>query len=170
MIDAVPARARRLHGATRRMLDASLGKDAERTCRMGQKGFTLLELLIVIAILGLLIALVGPRVMTLFGNAKQKIAQQSIAQIVNVLEYYKLDNGGYPSSDQGLQALVAAPSGAANWHGPYLKDDKAPLDPWGHPFLYRAPSTRSGRAFDIYSLGADGQPGGSGENADVINN
>jgi general secretion pathway protein G len=137
--------------------------------RRRQRGFTLLELLIVIAILGLLIALAGPRVMTLFGNAKQKIVQQSIAQLGEVLEFYKLDIGTYPASDEGLNALIAAPQASANWHGPYLKDAKAPLDPWGRPLQYRSPSARPGHAYDIYSLGADGEPGGSGEDADVFN-
>jgi general secretion pathway protein G len=134
-----------------------------------QRGFTLLELLVVIAILGLLIGLVAPRVMTLFGNAKQKIAQQSIAQLVDVLEFYKLDVGAYPTDDQGLQALITQPSGIANWHGPYLKDSKVPMDPWGRPFVYHTPSNRGGHAYDLYTLGAAGQPGGSGENASVFN-
>jgi general secretion pathway protein G len=134
-----------------------------------QRGFTLLELLVVIAILGLLAALVAPRVMTLFGNAKQKIAAQSIGQLNDVLEFYRLDVGSYPTSDQGLEALVTAPSGVANWHGPYIKDGKAPADPWGKPFQYRNPSSRTGRPFDICSYGAAGQPGGSGENATVCN-
>ncbi|MDB5361891.1 MAG: gspG [Rhodospirillales bacterium] len=137
--------------------------------RRRQRGFTLLELLVVIAILGLLAALVAPRVMTLFGNAKQKIAAQSIGQLTDVLEFYRLDVGAYPSTDQGLDALVAAPSGVANWHGPYLKDGKAPVDPWGRPFQYRNPSARTGLPFDICSYGASGQPGGSGENATVCN-
>jgi general secretion pathway protein G len=137
--------------------------------RRRQRGFTLLELLVVIAILGLLAALVAPRVMTLFGNAKQKIAAQSIGQLTDVLEFYRLDVGSYPSTDQGLDALVTAPSGAANWHGPYLKDGKTPVDPWGRPFQYRNPSARTGLPFDICSYGASGQPGGSGENATVCN-
>ena len=137
--------------------------------RRRQRGFTLLELLVVIAILGLLAALVAPRVMTLFGNAKQKIAAQSIGQLTDVLEFYRLDVGSYPSTDQGLDALVNAPSGVANWHGPYLKDTKAPIDPWGRPFQYRNPSSRTGVPFDICSYGASGQPGGSGENATVCN-
>lgn len=137
--------------------------------RRRERGFTLLELLVVIAILGLLAALVAPRVMTLFGNAKQKITQQSIGQLVDVLEFYRLDVGSYPTGDQGLQALVTAPSGVDNWHGPYIKDSKGPIDPWGRPFQYRNPSSRTGLPFDICTYGASGQPGGSGENATVCN-
>ena len=122
-----------------------------------QAGFTLLELLVVIAILGLLMALVAPRVMTLFGNAKEKIAAQSVSQIADVLEFYRLDMGTYPATEQGLQALITAPPGAAKWRGPYLKDSSLPLDPWGKPFQYRYPSSRPGHAFDVFSLGAEGR-------------
>ncbi len=122
-----------------------------------QAGFTLLELLVVIAILGLLMALVAPRVMTLFGNAKEKIASQSVSQIADVLEFYRLDMGTYPATEQGLQALITAPPGAANWRGPYLKDGSVPLDPWGKPFQYRSPSSRPGHSFDVFSLGAEGR-------------
>lgn len=135
-----------------------------------QSGFTLLELLVVIALLGLLIALVGPRVMTLFGASKQKIARQSIAQLCDVLEFYKLDIGTYPSSDQGMQALITAPAGTEDkWRGPYLKSSTTPADPWGQPFQYRIPSARGRHAFDIFTLGADKRPGGDGENADIFN-
>ena len=127
---------------------------AERTRRSA--GFTLLELLVVIAILGLLMALVAPRVMTLFGSAKEKIAAQSIGQIADVLEFYRLDVGSYPRTEQGLQALVTAPPGVANWRGPYLKDAKVPVDPWGHPYQYRSPGSRPGQPFEVFSLGPDG--------------
>jgi general secretion pathway protein G len=109
-----------------------------------QRGFTLIELLVVLAILGLLVTLAGPRVIALFGNAKTKITQQSIAQLRQVLDFYKLDMGSYPSSDQGLDVLLNPVQGSPNWHGPYLKDSKPPVDPWGRPFLYRNPSTRAG--------------------------
>lgn len=137
--------------------------------RAAQRGFTLIELLVVLAILGLLVTLAAPRVITLFGNAKTKIAQQSIAQLRQVLEFYKLDMGSYPKTDQGLGVLITAPSGAANWHGPYLQDNRAPTDPWGRPYQFRSPSTRPGHDYDLYTLGSDGQPGGTGENADVFN-
>ena len=126
-----------------------------------QHGFTLLELLVVLAILGLLIGLVGPRVMQQFGSAKEKIAHQSIERIASVLDIYKVDVGVYPTTEQGLLALIARPSGVARWNGPYLKGEKVPEDPWGRPFVYRAPSQRAGRDFDLYSLGPTGQPSGS---------
>jgi general secretion pathway protein G len=132
-------------------------------------GFTLIELLVVLAILGLLVTLAGPRVIALFGNAKTKIAHQSVAQLRQVLDFYKLDMGTYPTTDQGLAVLLTPTQGAANWRGPYLKDNKSPVDPWGRPYLYHNPSTRPGFDYDLYSLGGDGQPGGSGENADVFN-
>ena len=129
--------------------------------RRGENGFTLLELLVVIAILGLLILLVAPNVMKQFGTAKTNIAKQSIAGLGGVLDMYKLDVGSYPSTEQGLQGLVAAPSGAGNWHGPYVKTDKMLLDPWGHPYSYRFPSERPGQEYDICSNGESGQAGGS---------
>lgn len=137
--------------------------------RRRQAGFTLLELLVVLGILGLLIGLVAPAALRQFGGAKQKIAQQSIERIVGILDIYKLDTGHYPTTSQGLQALIARPTNEPRWNGPYLKGDTIPEDPWGRPFLYRNPSQRPNHPFDLYSLGADGQPGGSGEDADVFN-
>lgn len=137
-------------------------------CR-DQRGFTLLELLVVLAILGLLIGLVAPAALRQLGSAKEKIAHQSIERLGSVLDIYKLDVGSYPSTDQGLQALIVRPSGQTRWNGPYLKGDKIPEDPWGHPFQYRSPSQRPGHDYDLYSLGPTGQPGGSGDNAAIYN-
>ena len=137
--------------------------------RKGVQGFTLIELMVVIAILGLLVALVAPAVMHQLGSAKHKIADQSVTRIAGILDMYRLDVGNYPTTDQGLQALTARPGGVAGWNGPYMKDQDGILDPWGRPYQYRSPSQRSDHSFDIISLGADGKPGGDGEDADIIN-
>ncbi len=134
-----------------------------------ERGFTLLELLVVLAILGLLIGLVAPAALRQLGSAKEKIAHQSIERLAGVLDIYKLDIGSYPTTEQGLQSLITQPSGIARWSGPYLKGEKVPQDPWGHPFLYRSPSQRPGHEYDLYSLGPGGQAGGKGEAAAIYN-
>ena len=131
-----------------------------------EAGFTLLEILVVIAILGLLIGLVAPRVLGLLGNAKVSITKQSIERIGSTLDLYKLDVGSYPTSDQGLQALVTAPAGVDNWNGPYIKGGKVPLDPWNHPYTYADPSTRSGHDFDLCS---PGPPEAQSQSATICN-
>src|ERR1700739_537685 len=108
-----------------------------------RRGFTLLELLVVLAILGLLIGLVAPAALRQLGSAKEKIAHQSIERLASVLDIYKLDVGTYPSTEQGLQALITRPSGITRWNGPYLKGEKLPEDPWGKPFVYRSPRPRA---------------------------
>src|SRR4051812_14434194 len=135
-----------------------------------QRGFTLLELLVVLAILGLLVGLVAPAALRQLGSAKEKIAHQSIERIAGVVDIYKLDVGTYPATDQGLQALISRPQGVERWNGPYLKGDKLPEDPWGHPFVYRFPSQRQGHEYDLYSLGPTGQAGGSSDSAAIYNN
>src|SRR5579884_2816976 len=134
-----------------------------------EAGFTLLELLVVLAILGLLIGLVAPRVLGILGTAKEKIAQQSIQRLETVLDIYKLDVGNSPTTEQGLQALLTRPPDVAHWNGPYLKGNTVPEDPWGHPFVYRSPSERQGYDYDLYSLGPSGRPGGSGKDAPIYN-
>jgi general secretion pathway protein G len=126
--------------------------------RRDQRGFTLLELLVVIAILGLLIGLVAPAVLRQLGNARTSVARQSIERIGSILDMYKLDVGSYPSSDQGLRALVEPPAGVANWNGPYVKGE-VPVDPWNHAYVYRDPSTRGGHEYDLCSEGASGTGG-----------
>jgi general secretion pathway protein G len=132
-------------------------------------GFTLIELLVVLAILALLIGLAAPAVLRQFGGAKEKIARQSVARLAGVLDLYKLDIGTYPSSDQGLQALVDAPSGVRGWHGPYLKDEVVPEDPWGHAFVYRAPSRRPKHEYDLCSPGPPDDSGATSANAEICN-
>ena len=125
-----------------------------------QAGFTLLEILVVVAILGLLIGLVAPAALRQLGGAQVSVAKQSMQRLAGVLDLYRLDTGAYPSTEQGLQALVARPSGSAAWNGPYLKTEAGPpLDPWNRPYLYRNPSTRPGRDFDLCSRGPNGQGG-----------
>ena len=128
-------------------------------------GFTLVELLVVLAILGMLAALVGPQVLNQLGGAKSKSAAIQIRDFEQALELYKLDVGRFPGSNEGLNALVRQPSSAKGWNGPYLKKDEVPMDPWGNPYQYRV----SGSTIDISSYGADGRQGGSGEDADVSN-
>lgn len=130
-------------------------------------GFTLLELLVVIVIIGLLAAYVGPKYFSQLGKSEVTIAKAQIEAFEKSLDTYRLDVGRYPNTEEGLGALLAAPATAgAKWNGPYLKK-ALPLDPWGHPFQYRAPGAKG--EFEILSLGRDGQPGGSGEDADITN-
>ena len=149
----------------RRSADAALGRlDAD------QRGFTLLELLVVLAILGLLIGLVAPAALHQLGSAKVKVAHQSIERLSSVLDIYKLDVGTYPTTEQGLQALVTRPSGVTRWSGPYLKGDAVPEDPWGRPFVYRMPSDRAGHDYDLYSLGPSGQLAGANQVDKTLSN
>ena len=130
-------------------------------------GFTLVELLVVLAILTLLAGIVGPRILGQLGGAKTKTAAVQIADIDKALELYKLDVGRFPSTEEGLDALsTRPPSVASGWAGPYLKGS-VPNDPWGKPYRYQGPGPSG--AIEVLSLGADGAPGGEGENADVKN-
>ena len=124
-----------------------------------ESGFTLLEILVVIAILGLLIGLVAPAALRQLSGARISIGNQSIERLASVLDMYRLDTGSYPSSEDGLQALIAKPAGVSTWNGPYIKGDQVPLDPWNHPYVYRQPSSRGGHDYDLCSHGPNAQTG-----------
>jgi general secretion pathway protein G len=129
-------------------------------------GFTLVELLVVLAILGLLVGLVGPQVMKTLGGSKTKTARIQINDLATTLDIYRLDVGRYPTTDEGLQALVEKPGNATNWNGPYLTKSSVPKDPWGYDYNYRSPGENG--SFDLWSLGADNRDGGDGEDQDVL--
>lgn len=129
-------------------------------------GFTLIELLVVLVILTLLAGLVGPKVLDQLGGAKAKTARVQIGEVEQSLDLFKLDVGRYPNDAEGLRALVERPATATGWNGPYLKKG-LPSDPWGGAYQYKNPGRHSSP--DIFSLGADGKPGGDGDNADIYN-
>ena len=136
-----------------------------RVASTNDKGFTLLELLVVIVIIGLLAAYVGPKYFAQLGKSEVTVARAQIEAFGKSLDTYRLDVGRYPSTEEGLAALVVAPASASGkWNGPYLKK-AIPADPWGKPYAYRSPG--SSGEYDIVSFGKDGQPGGTGDNADI---
>jgi general secretion pathway protein G len=143
----------------------------ESGSKMGNRsGFTLIEILVVIAVLAMLAALVAPNVFQHVGTARDATARSQIELLGAALDAYRLDNGRYPTTDQGLDALQVEPTLQplpSNWRGPYLRKD-VPLDPWGAPFIYLSPGEVNPRGYDLLSLGADGEPGGEGEDADVV--
>ncbi|HWA38659.1 MAG TPA: type II secretion system major pseudopilin GspG [Burkholderiales bacterium] len=127
-------------------------------------GFTLLELLVVIVIIGLLAGYVAPRYFAQVGKSEIQVARAQIESIEKALDQFRLDMRRYPTAEEGLEALVAKPSAAANWSGPYLKK-AVPADPWGRPYVYRVPGEK--HEFQLMSLGRDGKSGGIGEDADI---
>jgi len=139
---------------TRRWL---LGRSAGRS---GESGFTLVEMLVVITIIGLIMALVGPRVLNYLGESKVKTARIQIESFSQALDLFYLDNGRYPTSSEGLTALVQRPGDAGSWNGPYIKTATVPSDPWGRPYVYRSPADHS--PYEIASYGSTGQPGAAG--------
>lgn len=133
-----------------------------------ERGFTLLELLVVVAIIGLLAAFVGPRYFAQIGKSETSAARAQIEALARALDTFRLDAGHYPSSAQGLAALRERPASEAKWNGPYLQKD-VPADPWGKPYVYRMPGTSGKRGdYELLSYGRDGAPGGSGENVDIV--
>src|SRR3989304_4868545 len=128
-------------------------------------GFTLLELLIVMIIIGLLAALIGPKMIGRVGESRQTVAKQQVEGFGSALEMYRLDTTKYPTQEQGLEALVSEPQGVNNWKGPYLKKKFIPKDPWGHEYIYTYPGANGD--YDIVSYGADGNTGGGGGGKEV---
>ena len=140
--------------------------DFSRFARGASRGFTLLELLVVMVIIGLLAGLVGPRYFAQVGKSQSKVAAAQIDALEKALEQFRLDVNRFPTTEEGLAALQTAPPDATGWLGPYLKK-AVPLDPWGRPFVYVQPGEHGD--MDLYSLGRDGRPGGTGVDADITN-
>ena len=135
------------------------------SARQTERGFTLVEMLVVITIIALIMALVGPRVLNYLTDAKIKTAKIQIASFENALDLYYLDANRYPTTSEGLRALIERPGGTAAWSGPYLKSNAVPNDPWGRLYVYRSPGEHG--PYDIMSYGADGQEGGTGADTDI---
>jgi general secretion pathway protein G len=131
----------------------------------GEAGFTLVEILVVITIIGLIMALVGPRVLNYLGESKVKAARIQVESFASSLDLFYLDAGRYPSTSEGLGALAQRPGAVNTWNGPYLRTGAVPSDPWGHPYIYRSPGEHG--PYDIISYGSDGQQGGTGTAADI---
>ena len=145
-------------------MSAKMGVGRQRIYRTGEQGFTLVEMLVVITIIGLIMGLIGPRVLNYLSESKVKAAKIQMQSFASALDLYNLDTGRYPTASEGLTALVQ-PSAGVSWNGPYLKGAALPNDPWNHPYLYRVPGEHG--PYDIMSLGSDGREGGSGTAADL---
>ena len=133
--------------------------------REAEQGYTLLELLVVLAIIALLVGFVAPKMIGYLGKAKADAAKVQLHNVATALDLYRLDVGQYPTEGQGLIALLEKPSGADGWSGPYLQKSSGTLDPWGQPYIYKEPGQHG--EYDLLSYGADKQPGGEGDDADV---
>jgi general secretion pathway protein G len=142
-----------------------LHRRPRRRVRGGEAGFTLVEILVVITIIGLIMALVGPRVLNYLAESKVKAARIQVESFASSLDLFYLDAGRYPSTSEGLAALAQRPGAIDAWNGPYLRTGLVPNDPWGRPYIYRSPGEHG--PYDIISLGSDGQQGGTGTAADI---
>jgi general secretion pathway protein G len=136
-----------------------------RRQRRGEEGFTLVEMLVVITIIGMIMALVGPRVLNYLSESRVKAAKIQIQSFSSALDLFYLDAGRFPTGSEGLSALVRPVSGVSSWNGPYLKGGNVPNDPWGNPYVYKQPAERA--PYEIRSFGSDGQEGGTGTSADL---
>jgi general secretion pathway protein G len=133
--------------------------------RQAERGFSLVEILVVISIIALIMGLVGPRVFNHLAESKNKAAKIQIGNFASALDLFFLDTGQYPSGPEGLNALMQRPASKLAWNGPYLRGNSLPIDPWGNPYVYRSPGQHG--IYDIFSYGADGQEGGTGAGADI---
>jgi general secretion pathway protein G len=148
-----------------RIADATRWKKSRHFRRKREGGFTLVEILVVITIIALIMGVVGPRVLNYLTESKVKAAKIQIESLGSALDLFFLDTGRYPTSSEGLTALVRRPGTMGAWNGPYLKGGNVPADPWGNPYVYRVPGQNG--AYDIISYGTDGQEGGTGTAADI---
>jgi general secretion pathway protein G len=160
-----PRKIRQRKEITGRGLEKASGRKARHPRRGGEDGFTLIEMLVVITIIGLIMGLVGPRVLTYLSQSKVKAATIQIESFSSSLDLFYLDLGRYPTTPEGLGALVKPPGGTTGWNGPYLKTGSVPNDPWGHPYLYRSPSEHG--PYEIESYGSSGKEGGTGTAAEI---
>lgn len=147
-------------------LSLPIRKCGRRIYRAADNGFTLVELLVVLAIIGLVMGLIGPRVLGYLAESKTKTAKLQIESFSTSLDLFYLDTGRYPTTSEGLGALVQRPADVSVWNGPYLKDARVPSDPWGHPYEYKSPVDHT-PPYEILSLGADGREGGTGNDAAI---
>lgn len=150
---------------TRATMRQALAKTPKADLRRHERGLTLIELLVVLLILSMIAAFAVPQVMKYVGGARSDAAAIQVGQLGSILDLYRLDMGRYPRTDEGLQALLEAPSDSERWNGPYVKKANSLIDPWGRPYEYISPGDHG--EYDLFTLGADGLDGGAGEDADV---